>query len=175
MGRLKLEPQSICSHNVANFWHSIVGIAWQKRQCKGVSGNGVTIMNVRELPRNCIFTHGAMSVNSPAPAPARSVQGAQSNPAKWHGWVSGECQRLSARPLILEDIAWHWAEQRTKQQHPQEVSAAPAERALLQGFAVLHQKEHVEYKVQACTGKVAFTTCAAVGLQYPSSIVREQR
>ena len=40
-----------------------------------VCGGMLTIMNVSELPKNCMFTHGAMSVNSPAPAPAYTGQG----------------------------------------------------------------------------------------------------
>ena len=44
--------------------------------------------------------------------------------------------------------------QPTKQQHPHEISAAPPEGPLLQGFAVFHQEEHVEHKVQPCRSKV---------------------
>ena len=39
----------------------------------------------------------------------------------------------------------------TKQQHPKEVRALPAERPLLKSLAVLDEKEHMEQKIQACT------------------------
>ncbi len=38
----------------------------------------------------------------------------------------------------------------TKEQHPEEVCAAAAEGAFLEGFAVLHQEEHVKHKIQPC-------------------------
>ena len=39
---------------------------------------------------------------------------------------------------------------RTKEEHPEEVGATPAEGPLLQRLGVLDQEEHVEHKVKAC-------------------------
>ena len=128
-------------------------------------------MNVSELPKNCIFTHGAMSVNNPPPAgpatshyPSRGAQGycgcARRDSAHCimlkivlidpHLHTSNQVRRGAYRFQIIYRVM----AQLTEQQHPQKISAAPPERPLLQGLAVLHQKEHVKHKVQPCRSKV---------------------
>ena len=51
-----------------------------------------------------------------------------------------QCTRTNQEPV-----------ERTKEEHPQEVRAAPLEGSLLQRLAILDKEEHMEYKVKACS------------------------
>ena len=172
---LKGHPQGIATRLTGQTSLLKVTSCWP--QPPPASCSRLTIMNVREDPRNWTLTKDAQHVNSVAPAArqwkqfrqwhrrqhqlaqahrqqaSRLQQGfgrsssSQANDHPPSSTIKPGCGRT--RTAQDQKRAMN-ALQRTQQQHPQEVCAAPPKGALLQRLAVLDQKEDVEHKIKAC-------------------------
>ena len=89
-------------------------------------------MKVKDDPKNWMLTNGAIDVRRVPPAVS--------------AWRD-EAMFSSDQPV------WAVYNQRTEDQHPQEVCAAATEGALLQRAAIFDQEEHMEDKVETCEGR----------------------